>query len=374
MGDLLLIEVAQRLKTLLRDEDTVSRMGGDEFILLLPNMNSDTAAIVAAQLIDQIGQPYIIFEQELNITTSIGIAVYPENGSDFETLFKCADTAMYLVKQDTRNDFRFFTPAMQQHSQRNMLLLNELRHAIARNELRLYYQPQISLPDEQLIGMEALIRWQHPTLGMISPAEFIPLAESSGLIISIGEWVLNTAIKQMKDWLTAGCDQLVVAVNLSAIQFHQPNLTAVVCDALTRHQLPAQYLELELTESVAMKEPQTAIDIINALYNLGIRISIDDFGTGYSSLSYLKKFNIHKLKIDQSFIRDLHNNQEDKIIVSTIINLANSLGLQTIAEGVETITQLDFLRQQGCDEIQGYYFSKPLPSHEMEHFMSSRQQ
>ncbi|WP_309498428.1 EAL domain-containing protein, partial [Sulfurovum sp.] len=241
-------------------------------------------------------------------------------------------------------------------------------HAIKRNELQVYYQPQISLSNGQIIGAEALLRWYHPELGMISPAEFIPIAESSGQIIEIGEWVLRTAIQQTKDWMDDGFTPIIIAVNLSAIQFRQKNLLKLVTDILSEIQLPPEYLELELTEAVMMHDPEAVINVMNKFHEQGIRMSIDDFGTGYSSLSYLKKFKVYKLKIDQSFIRDISDDSGDRAIVSAIIDMAQSLGLKTIAEGVETAEQLAFLRLHGCNEIQGYYFSKPLPSAEFEQF------
>jgi diguanylate cyclase (GGDEF)-like protein/PAS domain S-box-containing protein len=369
VGDRFLLEVATRLKAAIRDEDTVSRLGGDEFILVFPGTDADAAAIVASKLMHSISQPYQIDHHELIGTPSIGIAIYPHDGKNFEDLLKNADTAMYRVKQDSRNDFRFFTAEMQSHSERNLQLVNAMRHALARNEFHLQYQPQVTLGDGHIIGAEALLRWDHPELGSISPAEFITIAEDSGQIIPIGEWVLRNAVKQMKDWLDRGLPPMVMAVNLSAVQFRHPNLPEVVTRILEEAQLPAEYLELELTEAVAMDDPQSAVAVMDDLSERGIRMSIDDFGTGYSSLSYLKRFKVYKLKIDQSFVRNISDDPEDKAIVTAIINLASSLGMHTIAEGVETAGQLAFLRLQGCDEVQGYYFSKPLPSVQFEAFV-----
>jgi len=369
IGDQFLMEVATRLKATIRDEDTVSRLGGDEFILIFPGTDADAAAIVASKLMDAISKPYQIEHHELIGTPSIGIALYPHDGDNFEDLLKNADTAMYRVKQDSRNDFRFFTAEMQSHSERNLQLVNAMRHALARNEFHLQYQPQITLRDGHIIGAEALLRWDHPELGSISPAEFITIAEDSGQIVLIGEWVLRTAVKQMKDWLDSGLPPMVMAVNLSAVQFRHPNLPALVTRILEEAQLPPEYLELELTEAVAMDDPQSAVAVMDDLFERGIRMSIDDFGTGYSSLSYLKRFKVYKLKIDQSFVRNISDDPEDKAIVTAIINLASSLGMHTIAEGVETASQLAFLRLQGCDEVQGYYFSKPLPSVQFEAFV-----
>lgn len=372
IGDQVLIEVAKGIKAEVRDEDTVARLGGDEFIMLFPNTDANAAMYIATKLIAAISKPSIIEGNELTITPSIGIAIYPHDGEDFETLLKNADTAMYRVKNDSRNSFHFFTQEMQLNLARNLQLENALRHALPRNELEVYYQPQISITDGHIIGAEALLRWHHPELGMISPAEFIPIAESSGQIIEIGEWVLRTAIQQTKSWMDGGFNPMIIAINLSAIQFRQKNLLTLVTDILEEAQLLPEYLELELTEAVTMHDPESVIDVMNKFHEQGIRMSIDDFGTGYSSLSYLKQFKIYKLKIDQSFISDISDDPDDRAIVSAIIDMAHNLGLQTIAEGVETAEQLAFLRLHGCNEVQGYYFSKPLPSVEFEQFLQNR--
>jgi EAL domain-containing protein (putative c-di-GMP-specific phosphodiesterase class I) len=295
--------------------------------------------------------------------------MYPSNGSDFESLCKSADVAMYRAKHDGRNTFRFFTQEMQTHSSRTLQLENALRHALELDQLSLHYQPQISMQDGRVIGAEVLLRWQHPELGNVSPAEFIPIAEASGQILPIGEWVLRCAVQQLKNWMDSGLAPMTIAVNLSAVQFRHPHLPELVTQILQEVKLPPQYLELELTEGVAMDDPLRAIEVMDALHERGIRMSIDDFGTGYSSLSYLKKFKVYKLKIDQSFVRDITVDPEDKAIVAAIISMANSLGMHTIAEGVETADQLAFLRLQGCNEVQGYYFSKPLPVDQFETFV-----
>ncbi|WP_189836518.1 sensor domain-containing protein, partial [Sulfurirhabdus autotrophica] len=371
IGDQLLMEVAKRIMASLRDEDTVSRQGGDEFMLILHATDANGAANVATKLIEAISRPCQIEQYELIITPSIGITIYPEDGIDFETLSKNADVAMYRVKQGGRNSFRFYTPEMQANSARILQLANALRHALERDELQLHYQPQLSIRDGRIIGAEALLRWQHPELGMISPAEFIPIAEDGGQIIQIGEWVLRTAAKQIKAWMDGGMPPMVMAVNLSAVQFRQANIAKLITHILDEVKLPHEYLELELTEAVAMGNPQVAIEVMDKLHESGIRMSIDDFGTGYSSLSYLKKFKVYKLKIDQSFVRNITDDPEDKAIVSAVIKMARSLGIQTIAEGVETAEQLQILRLQGCDEVQGYYFSKPLTAELFEAFVKN---
>ncbi len=369
IGDGLLVEVAKRLQSVVRDEDTVSRLGGDEFILLLPGTDTDGVVHVARKLLQAVSQHYLIEQHELVITPSIGIAMYPSDGENFEALSRCADIAMYRAKRDGRNNFRFFTPEMQARSARNLRLENALRRALERGQLQLHYQPQMSLQNGRIIGAEALLRWQHPDLGMVSPAEFIPVAEDSGLILTIGEWVLRTAIRQLKTWMDSGIAPMIISVNLSAVQFREPRLLKLVTQMLKEEGLPPQYLELELTEGVTMNDPVTAVRVMDRLHERGIRMSIDDFGTGYSSLSQLKRFQVYKLKIDQSFVRDVVDDPDDKAIVKAIINVAKGLGLRTIAEGVETQEQLEFLQENGCDEIQGFHYSRPITADQFETFV-----
>ncbi|MGR9051606.1 MAG: EAL domain-containing protein [Gammaproteobacteria bacterium] len=368
IGDELLVVLAKRMRSILREQDTVSRLGGDEFILLLPATDDRGAALVARKLLQVIAAPCRIEPYDLTVTASIGIALFPSDGDDLETLSKSADAAMYRVKKEGRNGYRFFTREMQEHSARSLRLANALHVALERGQLQLVYQPQICLHDNSIIGAEALLRWRHPDMGPISPAEFVPLAENNGLILPIGEWVLTTALQQMRGWLKQQLALKSVAVNLSAVQFRQPGLPEKVARMLKEIGLAPEKLELELTEGVAMHDPAGAIEIMKDIHEYGVRISIDDFGTGYSSLSYLKQFKVYKLKIDRSFVRDIDTDPEDRAIVKAIISLADSLGLNTIAEGVETEAQLAFLRDHGCDEVQGYYFSQPLPAEEFEAF------
>lgn len=371
VGDTVLLEFAKRIRNSLRGEDTVSRLGGDEFILMLPGNDASGAAQVAQNLLQVAAAPYQNGVHDLSVTASIGIALYPEDGSTIEILSRNADTAMYLAKSDGRNAYRFFTPEMQAKAMRNAQVLSALRLALSKNQFEIYYQPQLTIQHSRVIGAEALLRWQHPELGSVSPAEFIPVAENNGLILAIGEWVLRNAMQQLKQWKDQGRTDLVIAVNLSAIQLRHPNLISMLQSIMEETGLPQSSLELELTESMAMHNPQDAVEVIRRLNDIGIGVSIDDFGTGYSSLSYLKRFKAYKLKIDQSFIRDITTDAEDRAIVAAIISMAKSLELQTIAEGVETAEQLAYLREQGCDEVQGYYFSKPLPAAQFEAFMAN---
>ncbi|RZJ05501.1 MAG: EAL domain-containing protein [Rubrivivax sp.] len=375
IGDSLLGHLAGRLRGAVREQDTVARMGGDEFVLVLPLTDIAGAAHLATKLMVLASAPFQVEELELTVTPSMGIAMFPTDGDDFETLCKCADAAMYTAKKDGRNAYRFFTSEMQAQAARALMLENALRRALERQQLSLHYQPLFALDavgEARVVGAEALLRWQHPDLGWVSPAEFIPVAEATGLILPIGEWVLQEALSQLRRWDDAGLPPLSMAVNLSAVQFRHDDLPKLVERVLAEVGMPAGRLELELTEGAAMDNPSVAITVMNELHARGVRLSIDDFGTGHSSLSYLKRFRVSKLKIDQSFVRDLTEDAEDRAIVDAVIRMAGALGLQTIAEGVETEGQLAFLRRQGCQAVQGYLFSRPLTAAAFAEFVLSR--
>lgn len=367
-GDLLLQMVAERLRTVVRDADIVGRLGGDEFLLLLP-IDSATATCVAQKLLMVTSEPYEIVGHSLRVTCSIGIGIAPKDGTSFEELLKNANIAMYKAKDSGRDAFHFFSSEMNANALERLMLENALRQALAKNQLLLHYQPQVDLTDGYVIGMEALVRWQHPEMGLISPDKFIPIAEETGLIVQIGEWVLREACRQNRAWHKAGICALPVSVNLSVRQFSHGNVPRMIASVLRDTELPAVYLEAELTESILVRDVEKTLDILHELKAMGVCIAVDDFGTGYSSLSYLKRFPLNRLKIDQSFVCDLVENRDDQAIASATISLGHSLGLVTIAEGVETKEQLEILRSLGCNEAQGYLFAKPMPAREMEQFL-----
>ncbi len=363
-GDLLLTRVAARLSGSVREGDTVTRQGGDEFVLILSEEGD--VQVVTKRILQAMSEPFDINGRELRITCSIGIACYPKDGEDQQTLLKNADAAMYRAKELGRNNAQYYEAGMNTKAMERLELENGLYHALARNEFLLHYQPQVDLRTGEIVGMEALVRWLHPERGMISPAVFIPVAEASGLIVSLGEWVLRTACAQNKAWQLAGLKPISVAVNLSARQFRQPDLVEKVADILRETELDSTYLELELTESLVMQDVEKTIATLSRLKVMGIKLSIDDFGTGYSSLSYLKRFPIDTLKIDQSFVRDITTDPDDAAIAKSIISMAHDMQLRVIAEGVETEDQKCFLRLRRCDEMQGYLFSRPVPAVEFE--------
>ncbi|MFO0752887.1 MAG: EAL domain-containing protein [Thermodesulfovibrionales bacterium] len=365
-GDQLLKDVSLRLTACMREYDTIARIGGDEFTLLLPHIfHADDAAKAAQKILAQFTASYTVEGHDLHITASIGISIYPHDGEYEETLLKNADIAMYQAKEQGGNNYQFYSPAMNIRTLERIILENSLRRTLDRGELVVHYQPQVNVGTRRIVCVEALVRWQHPELGLLDPMQFIPLAEETGFIIPMDEWVLRTACEQNKAWQEAGYAPLRMTVNLSARQFQQPNLIEMVSGVLRETGLKPEYLELEITESTAMGDIDLTIPTMVQLTGLGIQLSIDDFGTGYSSLSYLKKLPVQKLKIDKSFIRDLTADQDDRAIVNAIIALAHSLKLNVVAEGVETQEQMDYLSVSGCSEIQGYLFSRPLPSDEL---------
>ncbi len=370
VGDLLLQETARRLAACVREEDTVARLGGDEFTLLLEDLQDAHFAGEAAQrILAALAEKFVLQGHEVFVTCSIGISLFPGDGADVTTLLKNADSALYRAKEQGRDNYQFYTQELTARALERLALEASLRHAVPRGELRLHYQPQVDLYSGRVVGMEALLRWQHPQRGLVPPAEFIPLAEESGLILPIGEWVLRTACARLKAWIDAGLPKIRVAVNLSSRQFNQKNLFDTVAGVLRDTGLDPHCLELELTESLIMRDPEAAIATLARLRSLGVYFSIDDFGTGYSSLSYLKRFPIDRIKIDQSFVRNITTAPEDAAVSQAIISLSHSLNLKTVAEGVETAEQREFLRSRQCDEVQGFHFSRPLPEEEMEQLL-----
>ena len=362
-GDLLLKAISQRLINCVGSNERVFHLGEDKFAVLLPDLIQDQdAAKVANDIIHEVKQTIPFQNHELHITASIGISLYPTDTNEIKKLLRCAETAMYQAKEHGRNTYAFYSSFIRSKAFDRLNLESGLYRALKQDEFRLYYQPKVDLKQNRIIGMEALLRWYHSDLGWVSPTQFIPLAEETDLILTIGEWVLQKACEQNKAWMDQGYPPLCVTVNVSGQQFKRTDMVRLVSNILQATHLPAEQLQLELTESVLMKNVSNTVVKLNELKKMGVSIAVDDFGTGYSSLAYLKRFKLDTLKIDQSFVRDISNDADDAAIVSAIINMAHSLGMNVVAEGVESREQLEFLRANACDQIQGYYFSQPLPA------------
>ena len=369
-GDVLLMTIAARLRSALSDSDTVARLSGDEFVVIMsPRPGQPLAPEMVQRLMNSVAQPVLLGTKEYSVTCSIGVAVFPTAGAPADGLIEHADIAMYSAKKLGRNNFQFYTPAMNDEAQERVRIESALRRALERDEFVLHYQPQVDLASGKVVGMEALIRWQHPELGTVPPGRFISVAEDTGLIVPIGAWVMRTACRQNRAWQDAGVGHLRVAVNLSARQFGSPDLLDGIRAVLGETGLDPACLEIELTESLFMSDVSLAVDLLHSMKALGVNLSIDDFGTGYSSLSYLSRFPIDVLKIDRSFVSAITSDASDAPLVASIINLAHNLKLSVIAEGVETEEQVDYLRRHGCDEMQGYYVSRPLPALEFAQFL-----
>jgi diguanylate cyclase (GGDEF)-like protein/PAS domain S-box-containing protein len=365
VGDKLLQSVAQRLLACVRSPDTVSRNGGDEFIVVLQEMERpNQAAITAGRVLKALAEPHRVGESDLHVTASVGVSIYPDDGPDAETLIKNADTAMYQAKATGRKTFQFFTPEMNVSAVERQSVEEDLRDALKNGEFELYYQPKVNLKTSAVVGAEALIRWAHPTRGPLSPVKFIPVAEESGLILPIGSWVLREACLQAKAWKDAGLSVGTIAVNVSSVQIQNATFLEDLFSVLRETGTDPCSLELEVTESVLMKDTEVSVSILRAVRDIGIRVAVDDFGTGYSSLSYLRRFPLDSIKIDQSFLRKFHEAPDDSIIVSAIIGMGRNIGLRVVAEGVETAEEVAFLKANHCDEAQGFYFSRPVPAEE----------
>jgi len=370
IGDDYLRQIANRLNQAVRKSDVVSRHGGDEFIVGITDVGDvQDVSTIATSVMERLSLPYVTKAHEIASSCSIGIALYPDDGPDYEALLRLADIAMYQAKESGRNTYRFYDAEMNADMQQNLLLVTALRSAIARKEFVLHYQPVMDMSSGAMVGAEALVRWQHPVNGLVSPAVFIPAAEKSGLIVELGEWVLTEACRQLVEWRSSGCAEFVMAVNLSPVQFRRGNIETVVRTALQSTGLPAQCLELEITESTLVQDTEKFMVSLQALKSLGVRISIDDFGTGYSNLSYLQRFAVDKLKVDQSFVKHLLRGPQDRALVQAIIQMAKSLNLRTTAEGIEDAEVRQELESLGCDQGQGYFYARPLPVEEFFAFM-----
>lgn len=374
VSDQLLVAMARRLGDLVRDQDTVARLEGKDFVLVLPGTPASGAMHLATELLGKLAQPFQLAGHELSVTASIGIASYPDNGCDFDSLFKAVEIAKHRAQLNGRDTYEFYSEDMYQQVRTRDLMTQALRNAAALDQLQLVYQPLVDLQTGQISGLEALLRWQHPELGAISPAQFIPLAEESGLIKGIGEWVLRRACRDIRTWQDQGLHVPHVAVNVSPLQFHDPDLIEQVKKAFSEHQVDPKLIYLEVTEGALMDDVQRSEVMLKELKDLGIKLSLDDFGTGYSSLSYLKRFPFDKVKIDQSFVHDITTSQSDNVLVKVIVAMAHGLGLKVTAEGVETEAQCEILRTHVCDEIQGYFFSKPVSAHAIEDLFNEGRQ
>jgi len=369
-GDQLLIQIAQRLSLAVRAVDTVARTGGDEFLLLITGVQAPAdAAVIATKIVSQLDDSFSINATEVHSTASVGISVYPKDGTDAESLVAHADEAMYFAKQSGRNGFQFFSPGMSVFSLERLDLERDLRRALPLKQFEVHYQPKIDIASGRMNSVEALLRWRHPTRGLVGPNDFIPLAEESGLMFAIGEWVLRESCRQARQWQDEGLPFLRIAVNISPIHFLQPKFLGIVRAALADHDLEPRYLEIELTETTVMDHAESSIRILEELSRMGVLVSIDDFGTGYSSMSYLRRFPIDKLKIDRSFIKDLTSSADAASIVKAIISLAHSLRLKVVAEGVETAEQLERLRELACDQYQGFFRSAAVLPGEIHKFL-----
>jgi diguanylate cyclase (GGDEF)-like protein len=370
VGDRVLQEAARRLTASVRASDLVARLGGDEFVLLVEDFG-DTGhlAEIASKILHGFEATFVVDGQELALSASIGICTYPADGEDAQTLLSNADIAMYRAKEQGRNRHCFYSADLNQLSQERLALEAQLKHAVERDEIEVFYQPKIGFRSGRVTGVEALIRWRHPTLGLLLPDKFVPLAEETGLIVPIGYWTLRRVCQRAREWLAQGMN-IPVAVNLSANQFHQPELVKTLAAILTESGVTAHALEIEITESMVMRDPERAVTVMQALRGMGVRLSIDDFGTGHSSLGYLKRFPIDRLKVDRTFVRDLPHNSDDVAITRAVIAMAHSLKMSVVAEGVEHQQQFDLLRDEGCDEFQGYYCRPPLEEHELMRFLA----
>ncbi|OHD80624.1 MAG: hypothetical protein A3D90_06820 [Sulfuricurvum sp. RIFCSPHIGHO2_02_FULL_43_9] len=373
VGDILLQAVASRLKNSFRKSDTVSRFGGDEFAVLIPDLHmEEEIETILQNVYDQFTAPFVILEHILYVSLSIGYSFYPLDETDSEMLLRNADAAMYYAKESGRNKYSRYQNEMTAYIHDELKIQNELINALQNGEFLLYYQPQMNIGNSIVTGAEALIRWNHPERGIVSPGDFISIAEKTGLIVPIGEWVLRTACQQLKNWNDQGIETFTMAINLSSRQFKEENFFNKTIDILNEIGVDPKDIELELTESILIDDTSKIFNILSAFKTFGIQFSLDDFGTGYSSLSYLKHFPISKLKIDQSFVKNVMTDGNDSTLVKAIIAMGKALNLTTIAEGVELAEQLEFLRQEGCDEIQGYFLGKPMPASQFEVFFNER--